>query len=119
MAKYKLGDLLAKAYATLKELAVEFNRPGAEHAYRVLSSLQAPAVPGPAAGLRLEFPHGPGDDDAFSEDEAVNIAMVEATKLERAADVLADAGQYELVDRLTEDARAVKDAVATPDGGAE
>jgi hypothetical protein len=119
MATYKLGDLVTKAYATLKELAVEFNRPGAERAYQVLSSLQAPALPEPAAGLKLEFPHGPGDDDAFSEDEAVNAAVVEATKLERAADVLADAGQYEPVDRLAEDARAVKDAVTTPDGGGE
>jgi hypothetical protein len=118
MATYKLGDLVKKAYDNLKGLAAEFDRPGVERAYGVLSSLRAPEVPGSAAGLTLEFPHGPGDDDAFSEDEAVNAAMVEATKLERAADVLANAGQYDLVDRLAEAARAVKDAVASPDGNA-
>ena len=44
--------------------------------------------------------------------------MVEATKLGRAAALLANAGQYDLVDRLSEDARAVKGAVATPDSNA-
>jgi hypothetical protein len=115
MATYNLGDLVRQAYETLRGLAAEFDRPGAERAYGVLSSLQAPAVPGSAVGLTLQFPHGPGDDDAFSEDKAVNAAMVEATKLERAADVLANAEQYDLVDRITVDARAVKDAVASPE----
>lgn len=119
MATYKLNDLVKKAYANLKKLAADFDRPAGERAYQVLSALRAPDLPGSAGRLTLQFPHAPGDDEAFSEDEAVNAAMVEATKLERAADLLANAGQYDLVERLAEDARAVKDAVATPESDAE
>ena len=115
MANHKLADFVRDAYQKLRGLAAEFNRPGNEQAHAVLSSLEAPPLPEGVTDLPVEFPHAPADTIASSEDAAVNAALAEATKLERAADVLGNAGRYEAVDRLSADATRVKDAVIIRD----
>ena len=106
MQHHKLGPFVQTAYQKLKGLAGEFRRQGNDETSALLAALQAPELPEAVVNMPVDYAQEPGVTEAFSP------AVTEATKLEHAADILADAGHYDLSEKLARDATAVKEATA-------